>query len=180
MYGAAWMRPCSGRSQTAGQWFGWSPYTNTCRGTPGAPWQARVQKIIEQLGQLPALDLILHTAGAGNTVLQLVQGKSQFTATTLFSVQFSPSVDGDPACDFSEESREDGRAMGRHGVPSVVICIVDALLRILPVDQDIVRNIVEVAAILRGGLCDRCLGRLQYKATMRSSSIKHLHSVLLS
>ena len=48
--------------------------------------------------------------------------------------------------------------MGRHGVPCVMVCIVDALLRILPVDQDIVRNVVEVATVLRGGLCDCRLG----------------------
>ena len=71
---------------------------------PALRCRQRVQKIVEQLGQLPALDLVLHTAGARNTVLQLVQGKSQLTAAALFSVQLSPTVDGDPARDFPEES----------------------------------------------------------------------------
>ena len=116
-----------------------------------------VQEAVQQLFQFFALDLILHTAGAGNTLLQLLQGQGQFAAAPLFRVPFSPAVDGDAACDLSQKGGEDGRTVGRHGVPRVVIGIVDALLGVLPAAKDAEGNAAEIAAVFCGGLRDRRL-----------------------
>ena len=114
-----------------------------------------VQKVVYCGNQLISLRLQLYIITAADTFLQFIQCQGNFIAASLFCTSDTPTVNGNSACDFAQEGSKNGRTVGRHGIPCVPICIIDAFLRVLLILQNRVSDTIAVSSVFYSSFVDR-------------------------
>ena len=119
-------------------------------------FRKRFQKAVKNQNCLLSRIGGFHGLTAGN-LLQLLQRERDFAAAPFLPAAGAPAVNGQVAGDFSEKGCKDGRASGRHGVPSGHVGVAYTFFGIFVVCKDVIGDRVAKAPVFGGSFGDRVL-----------------------